>query len=479
MTIDGVKNLYETESLANLNKYVDGLLSSNLYTKDKPLYNGDLFLAYKQYVSLVSKELETTKGLTFTALQTTLKAMNSGPVGTGKLYNPLAPLGPPPFGQGQFTDSLDVPMAFMNPRSERVIIDDKLAAQKNKQIQVINNKLNMYDENNKFFETYYYDTEPYVEEQESGKKIEVAPGISLPVPDYEKIFTAKIVGPDFGSGEKGYKFFEADKKKRKGQAEIYTQKRKSIENADAFFTRREVSSGYIDVLDELQDDFSDNGNYMPFFLEDLRAGGKKIYLRAFFSSLRESISPEWSQEKYFGRIEPVGTYLGTQRSVSINFAMVAFSRVGFTAMWRKLNTMAKLLYPTYKNGVMVKSPVCRLRIGDLITDEAGAGLAGYISSPIELDYSNSPWEITAWTGNNPDLELGKAPQMALVSFTFQVIHERNPSIDENYNFDSSIFRRVGSLGEERQLQDSGGQRLEGNEVFDEQGNITGFDFTTD
>ena len=222
-----------------------------------------------------------------------------------------------------------------------------------------------------------------------------------------------------------------------------TRLKRNVENYDSFFSQDELVDGYITGGDE-KEGTSDSTNYLPFFLEDLRSGGKRIYFRAFFKNLRESITPNWTQENYFGRVDPVGIYMNTSRQVSVSFAVVAASPAGFTVMWRKLNALAKMLYPTFKDGAMAKAPVCRLRIGDVVCDSAGRGLTGFISSAIELDYTDSTWEIREWTRYSNVVELGKAPMMATISFTFQVIHEQNPSVDDDYNFDMSFFRRIGA-----------------------------------
>jgi hypothetical protein len=129
---------------------------------------------------------------------------------------------------------------------------------------------------------------------------------------------------------------------------------------------------------------------------------------------------------------------------------------GFTVMWKKINQFAKLVYPTFRNGVMVKSPVTRMRIGDLITDADGNGLPGYISA-LNFDHTNAPWEISEWLGpgvagfNEP----GKAPQLVKVNLTFDVIHESTPKLDEFGNFDTAKFRRVGTLSEIQDNPDVG------------------------
>lgn len=446
MAIDGVKSLSDPESIANLKRYVEEFLNRNKYNPANPM-DGNFAIAYKNHVARMTEALSSTRGLSFIQLQSALKAMNPGPIGTGKLLNPMIVTGPPPGAEGIMTDALDVPLASLNPGSENSKNLDRLQKESIR-INSLNKKINLYSEDEKSTDYYYIDNQNiYLPNPDGTSREQVIPGVEISKPDFSKIFEKKSRGFDFGDGEKGYLRFEPKTQSRKKKTESMIAKQKSFENQDSFFHFAELEKGYIteDQFNEIG--IEDTTNYMPFFLEDMRSGGKRIYFRAFFKNLRETIAPTWSQDQYFGRVDPVGIYMGTSRTVSVSFAMIAFSPEGFTTLWRKLNQLAKLLYPTMQNGVMTKAPVSRLRIGDVICDFAGNGLTGYISSPLELDYSDSLWEINEWIGFDSQREVGKAPQMVTVSFTFQVIHETTPQIDQDFNFNTDFFRRIGGLQE--------------------------------
>jgi hypothetical protein len=81
-----------------------------------------------------------------------------------------------------------------------------------------------------------------------------------------------------------------------------------------------------------------------------------------------------------------------------------------------------------------------MKIGDVISDQAGRGLPGIIKSPT-FDYSEAPWEIEPAVALVE--EIGKAPMFGDVSFSYTVLHEEQPSLDESYNFNGAIFRRIG------------------------------------
>ena len=447
MAIDGITSLSDGESVQNLRNYAQNLLNQNLYTQARPNYNGNSFLSYKNYIQTVANKIGSAQGLSFIATQGALKLMNQGDVGSGKLVDPSFVFGPPPFFGGVKTDLLDVPISSLNPRSDAAIRNDGLNIQKIKAKANEINKINLYSEESKFDDFVYVDSDQPENVGVNGTKVkELLPGVEYAVPDYAAIFERKISGPDFGDGQKGAIYFEKKTSSRQRKDDTYKLRTTAIDDFDAIFHKSDAEKGYINWdEDEIGQNLSEVGNYMPFFFTDSRAPNRRIYFRAFFKGLRESISPEWSTERYFGRVDPVGIYKGTTRTVAVNFSVVATSPAGFTAMWRKLNNLTKLLYPTYREGVMVKSPVGRMRIGDVLTDAAGSGLPGYISSPLELDYTESPWEISEWVGYDAVRELGKAPMMAICSFTFTVIHDRNPALDINNNFDTSTFRRIGGL----------------------------------
>lgn len=445
MAIEGVTSLSDEVSVANMKKYVEGLLKQNLYNEANPM--DAPFLAYKNHVARVAKALEQS-GFDFLAWQQVFKSMNPGPIGTGKIINPLTPFGAPPGAEGYITDNADIPISSFEGIPKQDILKDqhKMHSQ---QLWEKQKQMNLYDDKNRTTDHFYIDSEMAVSSAGVNGTSQVesgVPGIQYTVPDYGKIFENKNSGPDFGNGEFGAKFWMPKKDRRMAKEERDRRLETAVSNHDTFFTSGEVETGYVGPDEYSADGISDSTNYMPFFLEDLRSGGKRIYFRAFFKNIRESISPNWTTDNYFGRVDPVGIYTGTSRQINVSFSVVAFSPEGFSVMWRKMNVLAKMLYPTYKDGVMVKSPVCRLRIGDVVCDAAGAGLTGYINSPLELDYSDSSWEISEWI-RSEQKELGKAPMMINVSFSFQVIHEQNPSVDDDYRFDTTFFRRIGQLNE--------------------------------
>lgn len=126
--------------------------------------------------------------------------------------------------------------------------------------------------------------------------------------------------------------------------------------------------------------------YVPFYFHDLRTN-EIISFHAFLESLTDDYNAEWNNNEGFGRVEPVKTYKGTTRRISLGFTVVSTSREDFDEMWVKINKLVTLVYPQYTQGktitsdggsnpaysftqpfsqLMGASPLIRMRVGDVI-----------------------------------------------------------------------------------------------------------------
>ncbi len=259
----------DDQYMAQARKHVDELLSKNQYTKENPLYDGNYFLSYKNYLQTIAKTITTAQGINLEATQTALKLMNPGVIGTGKLWNPLSPFGPPPGAGGYLTDLLDVPVASGNPGTEFVLRADKVKQIERKLQQQKNDELNLYTADSPMTENFYYDPAEPDLSLDNAKVVEVVPGINYPIPDISKMFDQKNTGPDFGNGEKGYNFWKTKKERLKSLTSAQRIARKALENDDAIFHKDEFDNGYITITeDQLPDGVGDDQNYMPLNLRD-------------------------------------------------------------------------------------------------------------------------------------------------------------------------------------------------------------------
>ncbi|MEK6882368.1 MAG: hypothetical protein AABY22_22300, partial [Nanoarchaeota archaeon] len=379
---------------------------------------------------------------------------------------PLTIAGPPPFFAGFTTDTLDHPIA-----DSTVVIKDKLLDIYNgKDIEQKFNppifdidgpKLLLNDQKtldqktaelNNYAENYsktisaneFKEFDPYDQTNVIVARNQL--NVETIQPDYDSLFSKTQAGPGFKGSDKGAFGFKP-KIQLTPNGSDYDQAKRNVSLIDNYFSKGDVERGYvvgIEGQNEQNAIFRDHATYMPFYFEDLRKKNRLIYFRAFLTNFEETFTPTWEKENYFGRVDPVAIYKNTSRTFSVGFKIVSFSQAGFTAMWRKINNLTKMVYPQIKNGVFAASPTVRLRIGDVCADATGRGLPGFIDGALSFNYSDSTWETIPYFSSLAK-ELGRAPMMADCSFTFQIIHEVNPSVDENYNFDTTFFRRIGTL----------------------------------
>jgi len=137
-------------------------------------------------------------------------------------------------------------------------------------------------------------------------------------------------------------------------------------------------------------DDSEKPDYIKFKFKDL-INSKYIIFRAFLSGISESLTPEWSSERYIGRPDSVHVYQGVDRSMSFEFMVVPSSKQELPILWEKLNYLVGLTYPSWKkvgDGKRMEAPFIQLTIGDMYND-----VPGFFSSLSVTVDDNSPWEI--------------------------------------------------------------------------------------
>jgi hypothetical protein len=165
---------------------------------------------------------------------------------------------------------------------------------------------------------------------------------------------------------------------------------------------------------------SDDEAYVPLVFTDLRPTTgrvyRSVYFRPYIKSLSENFAPDWSMSSYFGRVDPVATYQGTNRTVSLSFKLVPMTFEDLQTMYQKLGWLTSMVYPQYRDNVYYRGPVVRMRVGDVINakgKEGNRGLPGVITS-LDISYDDTTWEL---------VEDHKLPRYIDISLGFHVLHE--------------------------------------------------------
>ncbi len=100
------------------------------------------------------------------------------------------------------------------------------------------------------------------------------------------------------------------------------------------------------------------------------SNGSKVQFRAFINSFKETVKPEFAEQRYIGRTERYVTYSGAKRTASISFSIAAFSQGEIDGVWKRVNYLTGLAYPrgVSASGFMIP-PLFRLTIGGIYNDQ--------------------------------------------------------------------------------------------------------------
>jgi hypothetical protein len=138
--------------------------------------------------------------------------------------------------------------------------------------------------------------------------------------------------------------------------------------------------------DELPKDF------IKFRIRDA-VNGKWLVFPAHLGTVTDTVTPEYTQERYIGRPDAVHIYSGTNRSVSFDFKVAAFTKQEIPIIQEKMNYLVGLGYPTFKplstdTEMRPVTPYVYLTIGDMFNNTPG-----YFSNISVTVEENSVWEL--------------------------------------------------------------------------------------
>ena len=196
---------------------------------------------------------------------------------------------------------------------------------------------------------------------------------------------------------------------------------------------------------------------------------KAVYFKAFIVAYNESFSSDWASETVYGRTDPIYMFKGTQRQISLNFKVPAFSEGEAYENLGRVQKLTQYLYPSYVDEgaarIIGQSPLIRMKVMNLAqighygrqlgdfdrdglaqnhrdlaqntsgsglfdmyksTTMANQGILGVISS-VQIDH-NLEKEGVLEKGKNCIL-----PKLIDVSVTFNCIHEQTIGFDSTGN----------------------------------------------
>lgn len=156
--------------------------------------------------------------------------------------------------------------------------------------------------------------------------------------------------------------------------------------------------------------------------------GAEVAFKAFLTTYNESFASRWNSQPVFGRPDPLQTYQGTSRTLTLAWKVPAFSREDAESNLVKTSTLTRMLYPEYSMldnaNTISKAPLVKIKFANLIFD-ASRGPGGDVRT------SGLLGAITTFSWS-PDLEQGffdpsnqLFPKLLNLNIGFNVLHQHS------------------------------------------------------
>jgi len=173
------------------------------------------------------------------------------------------------------------------------------------------------------------------------------------------------------------------------------------------------------------------------------------HFRAFITGMSDSFSAAWDSFRYMGRGENFYNYQGFNRSMRLNWTVMAQSKNELATQYQKLNYLASTLAPNYSAAGFMRGNIHQLTIGGYVYE-----YPGIIES---LDFTipdDSPWEIGIGTSGGFDSSVKELPHRIEVAMSFRPIDKFLPQTQKNISGTGKVEERFLSL-ENDESGDSG------------------------
>ena len=166
-------------------------------------------------------------------------------------------------------------------------------------------------------------------------------------------------------------------------------------------------------------------------IESILGENRIVEFKAFLTTLNQNFNSTWNSEEVYGRNDPIATFQGTKRVISLAWDVPAGSFAEAKDNLERTALLSQMLYPGYtgdastSGGVIARPPLVKVKFANLIRNSSNdEGLLGWIDS----------------LSINPVLDMGMFnaegeffPKVISLSFNLNVLHQHDLGIDESNN----------------------------------------------
>ena len=166
-----------------------------------------------------------------------------------------------------------------------------------------------------------------------------------------------------------------------------------------------------------------NGDFYVRF-KDLR-DGNFIYFRGYVTGITENLSPSWTSTNFIGRSEPVYSYQRAERDISFNLAVYPQDGQQQLAMYRKIDRLTSLVYPSYgpvqtNSSVRGKEgPFTEMYMAHIGSKQIGQ--FGYIKSLSYTVNESGDWDA-----------ISAVPRVFNIAISYQIVSKQSPRLGSSF-----------------------------------------------
>ena len=131
-----------------------------------------------------------------------------------------------------------------------------------------------------------------------------------------------------------------------------------------------------DVYVDTSDAYANYKQYMISFLHV--PTNSTVFFKAYVTEYNENFTCAWTPTEVYGRSDPIQTYKGTKRSITLAFDVPAASMGEAYENLGRVSKLVQMLYPTYSpndlgsGNIIGQAPLVRVKMMNLITKERAA-----------------------------------------------------------------------------------------------------------
>ena len=199
-------------------------------------------------------------------------------------------------------------------------------------------------------------------------------------------------------------------------------------------------------IQSIESDIGIDRDLVPFRFYDAY-NDNNITFSAILSGITDTITPEYSDERYIGRPDSVYVYQGVTRALSFTFDVYPQTRQEMRPLWSKINYLVSLCYPNFeslqapgatsfgqagrseKSGIYsppqtMVSPIVELTIGDMYRNTPG-----FLSGVTMTVQDGTTWEFEDGVVNEKGIRENsmKLPHYVQIACEFTYIGKHIPT----------------------------------------------------